>query len=141
MKRCFKCGEEKPLAEFYRHPRMADGHLGKCKSCTRTDVAQNYRARLGHYLDYERARFQRPERKERVREYQRRRRHRDPVKAAANSATSNAIRDGRLIRQPCEACGEMNVEAHHDDYTRPLEVRWLCRRHHLAVHGKESRAA
>jgi hypothetical protein len=51
-------------------------------------------------------------------------------------APSNAIRDGRLIRQPCEVCGALNVEAHHDDYSKPLTVRWLCRRHHLEHHGK-----
>jgi len=120
---------------------MADGHLGKCKTCARTDVAQNYRARVDHYVEYERGRAQLPERKEQARKYQRRRRDREPLKAAAHYATTNAIRDGRLLPQPCEACGDANVEAHHHDYSRPLDVRWLCRRHHLAVHGKESRAA
>jgi len=37
-KTCFKCGERMPIALFYRHPRMADGHLGKCKKCTRKDT-------------------------------------------------------------------------------------------------------
>jgi hypothetical protein len=37
-KQCFKCGEIKPLTEYYKHPKMADGHLGKCKSCTKNDT-------------------------------------------------------------------------------------------------------
>jgi hypothetical protein len=40
QKKCFKCGKEKPIDEFYRHKAMADGHLGKCKDCTRKDTAE-----------------------------------------------------------------------------------------------------
>jgi len=37
MKKCFKCGVEKPLEDFYKHKKMEDGHLGKCKTCTKND--------------------------------------------------------------------------------------------------------
>ena len=32
MKKCFKCGKEKPLSEYYKHPKMGDGHLGNAKN-------------------------------------------------------------------------------------------------------------
>lgn len=42
-------------------------------------------------------------------------------------------RRGKLIPQPCERCGAP-AQKHHEDYAQPLQVRWLCRRCHLALH-------
>ena len=55
-------------------------------------------------------------------------------KENARARTKMAVRRGHLTRQPCEVCGAADTEAHHDDYSRPLDVRWLCRPHHLAHH-------
>lgn len=57
-----------------------------------------------------------------------------PQKKLAKNITSNAIRDGKLIKQPCEICSEVKVQAHHDDYSKPLEIRWLCVKHHNEYH-------
>ena len=54
----------------------------------------------------------------------------------AHDAVAAAIANGSLLRMPCEQCGAIRVDAHHDDYAKPLDVRWLCRRHHLAHHRK-----
>lgn len=45
--------------------------------------------------------------------------------------TEYAIKMGVLIKEPCEICGNEDSEAHHDDYSNQLEVRWLCRKHHV----------
>lgn len=45
-----------------------------------------------------------------------------------------AIKSGKITRRPCEICGNAKVDAHHDDYSRPLDVRWLCRPHHNEHH-------
>jgi ribosomal protein S27AE len=62
---------------------------------------------------------------------------RNPEKRKAQVAVGNAIRDGRLTRGTCEKCGSPKVHAHHDDYTKPLEVRWLCPQHHSDHHREE----
>lgn len=62
--------------------------------------------------------------------------------SAAHQMVTLAIKSGLLTPAPCEVCStEVNINAHHDDYTKPLEVRWLCRRHHAAWHRKHGPGA
>lgn len=51
VKVCFKCGIEKPLTEYYKHKRMTDGHLNKCKECNKSDVKVNL-IRVGNGYDF-----------------------------------------------------------------------------------------
>lgn len=55
-------------------------------------------------------------------------------KANTHRKVMYAVQQGQLIKEPCEVCGDVNSEAHHDDYDKPLEVRWLCRKHHNELH-------
>lgn len=59
-----------------------------------------------------------------------------PEKYTAHQAVKKALRQGLLIRQPCEVCKrfDIRIDAHHDDYRYPLQVRWLCQPHHKAHH-------
>jgi len=57
-----------------------------------------------------------------------------PEAVIASCAVVAALREGRLIQQPCEVCGSIKTDGHHDDYSKPLDVRWLCRRHHKQLH-------
>jgi ribosomal protein S27AE len=54
----------------------------------------------------------------------------NPEKAYAHYVVSNAIRYGKLVKNACEVCGASKVDAHHNDYTKPLEVVWLCHKCH-----------
>ena len=57
-------------------------------------------------------------------------------KRKASASVNHAVRAGRLAKLPCAACGtDKNVEAHHEDYSRPLDVVWLCRTHHRQHHS------
>lgn len=57
---------------------------------------------------------------------------------AAHIATHKAIKSGRLVRpSQCQKCGSRRgVHAHHEDYAKPLLVRWLCPRCHVAQHPR-----
>lgn len=137
MKKCFKCGVPKPLGEFYCHPKMADGLLGKCKECTRADVSQNRSSKALKVSDYEHKRNRTPERRAKKAGYQRRHRELHPDRYKARSAVHRAIRGGRLKREPCVYCGSVKSQAHHRDYSKPLEVVWACFRCHRAEeHGQ-----
>lgn len=59
-------------------------------------------------------------------------------RALARWKVASHLASGSLVRQPCESCGAGKAHAHHDDYSRQLDVRWLCQRCHLAEHGKRS---
>lgn len=135
MKPCIACGVTKPLTEFYKHKQMADGHLNKCKNCVKVAVRANRRKRVNQYRKYDVERFKCKERRASAAACLKRQRERDPQKAKARNAVSNAVRDGRLKRLPCEVCGNEKSEAHHTDYSKPLDVRWLCRVHHMMEHG------
>ena len=61
----------------------------------------------------------------------------DPVyvyKKAVRDFTNKRIKAGVLVKFPCEVCAVTKVDAHHDDYAKPLDVRWLCRKHHNEHH-------
>jgi hypothetical protein len=53
----------------------------------------------------------------------------------ARAQVKNAIKSGLLIKHPCEVCGDV-AQAHHDNYDKPLDVRWLCLDHHREFHKK-----
>lgn len=68
--------------------------------------------------------------------YKKRMQEKYPRKVAARRMVHEAVRTGSLEKQPCEECGSTeNVEAHHPDYSNPLDVVWLCREHHRQLHS------
>lgn len=136
MKTCFKCGAEKPLTEFYKHPAMADGRVNKCKECNKKYVRENRSDKVEYYREYDRERGNRQDASY-LSDY----RAEYPNKYAAHAMVGTAIKSGKLEKKPCELCGTSNaVHAHHDDYLKPLDVRWLCASHHRQWHINNGQA-
>lgn len=139
-KRCFKCGETKPLSDFYKHPRMADGHVNKCKECNKKDVRENRSDSLDYYREYDRIRGQdlQADRYKKKLEYGREYRRNNQHKKKAQTAVSCAIKSGTLVKQThCEYCGKSGrLHAHHSSYSEDmyLVVTWLCGACHAILH-------
>lgn len=113
-KTCFKCGKTKPLSDFYTHKQMADGHLGKCKDCTRADTRNRERTNPKSVLQSRLATHSKA-----------------PTKRNACRVVDAALRAGELEKSHnCALCNcpdtEKRIEAHHYDYSKPLDVTWLC---------------
>ncbi len=149
-KECIDCHEPKPLTEFYRNSHMADGHLNNCKVCKAKKVRANYQNNREHYREYERRRAMLPDRVAMRKRYEstpegklalaRANKAYDkkyPDKYKAHCAVSNAIRDGKIERPDhCERCNDDCVpHAHHHDYSKLLDVEWLC----ISCHQEEHR--
>lgn len=56
------------------------------------------------------------------------------LKASCRAYVHVYIKRGKLKKQPCNVCGEIKVQAHHEDYSKPLEIIWLCVKHHIEIH-------
>lgn len=148
MKTCFKCYKEKPLTEFYTHPQMGDGHLNKCKECNKADSVADYRRKIVNpkWKLSERRRSRLRARlarsaglmpkitAEAKKGVMARYKLRYPEKWLAISRVQRALRTDKLTRQSCERCHAEKTQAHHDDYSKPLDVRWLCAPCHAAHH-------
>lgn len=138
-KLCFKCKTVKPLLEFYKHPRMFDGHLNKCKECAKTDVGAHRAQNIEKVRQYDRERGKNSDRRKANTEITKIWRFEDKRRQKAHNAVSRSIKKGELIRQPCCRCNEKKSLAHHDDYDKPLDVMWLCQPCHKQRH-KEIKA-
>ena len=141
MKTCFKCQTQKPASEFYRHPMMSDGLLGKCKECTRCDSTANRNANIERVRAYDRGRANLPHRASQRYEVTQQWRKSDPRYNAAHNAVARAVKSGALTKQSCEWCGNEKTLAHHENYDLPLDVMWLCQPCHKKRHKQIDESA
>ncbi len=131
-KTCKRCRETKPIGDFYEHPEMADGRLSFCKDCVRRRVGEYARSGHGKAMGRAWAKTKKGRAKSRLHGPLHRQRY--PARYKAHCLLFSAVRSGLLMRQPCEMCGSTGAEGHHDDYSQPLVVRWLCLAHHRELH-------
>lgn len=119
---CFKCGRELSIDNFYAHPRMADGHLNKCKDCAKKDVHAKYMENIENpeYVERERARG--------------REKFKRLYKGIPTHAKhGNAANARRFLQTRIGAIPE-DMELHHWNYNFPNKVFMISSRHHARLH-------
>ena len=142
---CKLCSATSDKVEFYK------GVTSRCKECHKQKVRENRKENVDYYREYDAKRFQDdPKVKARHARYQstpagkasmnaaRKKWIGDnPDKRAAHFMVNNAVRDGRLSKPDrCHECGSGGrIHGHHEDYSKPLEVDWLCPTCHQKRHA------
>jgi len=143
MKKCNTCFKELDESLFYK------GHA-KCKECYIKKVKIYAHINQDRIRSYEKQRSMLPHRVELRAKYAKTKKGKDAVnkakkrylehnliKRASHIMLGNAIRDGKVTRKnTCETCGTHSnrIHGHHDDYSKPLDVRWLCAKCHSKWH-------
>lgn len=124
-KHCGRCRVVKQLSEFNKDKYTASGYRSQCKEC----MTKERTSLRDHYRRWRTT----PERRKWYADYRRQRYEKDRLKIKARNAAR------ALKQKPCENCGDERSQAHHDDYSRPLDVRWLCATCHVQWHVENDR--
>ena len=137
MKTCSHCRRSKRLDQFHRDARRPDGRRGYCKRCAKERDKIWYRKNRVRVKQL--SKHWKQQNPERVAVNTAQSRKRYPEKERARQILSTAVYEGRVTKpSACECCGEPTIKAllhgHHTDYSKPLEVVWLCRGCHVAEH-------
>ena len=115
MKKCSHCHEIKSFDFFHSDKTSPTGYSSYCKPCKKEKDKLIQKSRTYNKDSKEQWRKTFPERKN------------------AHSKVFRALKSGKIFKQPCFVCGSA-AEAHHPDYSRPLDVVWLCPPHHCQAH-------
>lgn len=122
-KHCNDCNTTKPVEEFYVDKWNSTGYTGACMACMRErsrKYGKSERGKKTAIIKTHRFQYGNPEK------------HRARVKARA------AAKSGKIVKpENCDRCNQpCHPQAHHHDYSKPLEVDWLCDPCHKFIHGK-----
>jgi hypothetical protein len=136
-KRCPVCKLFKDVSEFPKDKFKKDGLKCQCKLCSSEIARKYYKNNFAKILERDRKygmtlKSKKMRRKSAIKQY-----HLHREKNLIRLKTRNFIKTGKLIKKPCQICGDINVQAHHIDYTKADLVEWYCPKHHRMIEGKQ----
>lgn len=142
FKQCSICKIYKRFTEFSKCNQKKDGLRQYCNDCNNIRQRSYYKKYMNDPEVYEKRRTS-------VALYMQRKRNDPsyvakekectviyPERARARAKLRRNVSNGKIKKLPCQICGDYQSEGHHEDYSKPLDVIWLCRTHHLEIHRK-----
>lgn len=112
MKVCKNCKIEKESADFHKDSRSKSGLYAICKECHREKYKVSNRVAQYKYKEN------------------------NVFKMMSRRTLTVALETRKIKREPCVCCGDEKTHGHHTDYSKPLDVVWLCRKHHVEEHNR-----
>lgn len=136
-KKCSFCKRHKNKNQFNKDKTTRDGLRYICKDCN-LELVRSWRKRnRDKDRQYQKDYFSSEKGKLAKKRANKKLRAKRPVAIRANAIVNRAVNKGLISKRPCEICqSDDRVQKHHDDYSKPLDVRWLCYLHHKQVHGR-----
>lgn len=149
---CSHCHQEKSINGFGKNKSENDGYQHNCKICRAkqnkayrqknskkiSEIEKNYRNTGKGKLARKKYKINNPEKIKKIeRKSTKKCRKNNPEKFRARNAANKAAIRGKLKKMPCEICGKFPAEKHHNEYSKPLEIVWLCKKHHVEFHRNQ----
>ncbi len=135
-KTCGHCRKLKSLNEFSKDSNTKDGRDNDCKECSSIRSKKYYLDNLEKQRIRKRNYYKTDTGKLNAYKNNKSMFNKHHTKYRARQKLCYAVKTGKLIRKPCEICGEKKTQGHHEDYLKPLSVRWLCDLHHGLIEGR-----
>lgn len=136
MKKCRACNFRLSVSCFHKDISKPDGHQNKCKMCVK-----KYQS-LPHVMEIKRKAQRKYSKTENGINTEkrhapiRRKRSKAVGRQRAMHLVRRAVLGGEIEKLPCQKCGSICSQAHHEDYSRPIDVIWLCPLHHMERHSE-----
>lgn len=107
------CGQDKDSEGFYADNSRKSGIGKRCIACDKIYKKASKNKRAKYFSEY---------------------RKKNKKRLQAKWKAGYAVKTGKIKRHPCEICGAY-AEIHHADYDKPLQIKWLCHKHHMQHHN------
>ena len=139
MKICIVCKTDKDLNEYYSDNIKKDKKKNVCKECYDSQVSQYRKTEKSkkirkvmskRYYSSDKGKLKIAEQSKRY----------NKLNGRCNKIIYNAIKENKILKGICMVCKEAKTDAHHENYNKPLEVLWLCRKHHKQLHASMNKA-